>query len=863
MALEEQIVAWACQRPAWQREIMLWIAQGKVLSDSYYDRLIEDIVASVPVTDTKFELEHMPAISDQAPSIRINSIASIKHVNALASHQPLTFAPCGLSIVYGDNGSGKSGYARLLKRITRARHQEEVLSDVFRDTASDKPSACLDVSIGGQDTAVTWPETAQPELQRMHFYDRACMKAYISTESDFPYRPAELDVMHGLISACVTMRERIGHRLSENAQSKESLPTISEEAKDTEIGQFLKQLSGSTTIEGLDKLLTPLTESPSIIDEIRTEENRLRNADSGQEQQYLMRQADKFEALHKHIEVVHKVLGNDGLARLQASRGRFKQLQEASTKLAQAFESEPLPGVGGSPWQFLWEAAKRFSVEEAYPDRSFPFVEEESRCVLCHQILEPEGQERLRRFEDFIKDDHQVKLDEARQVYDTLVGNLTEVPISTEAVEINLRDLESSHAEQIRGYEELLDRYQKAQETAFGTLSGTSPLVFPDIEPADILAQLAQAAAKTRQAATDLGDRDAVKLHLAQVTARRQELDLLQDVFNARETITREIQRLQERTALEEAKNAAATGPITRKISEFTEEAITEVVRDQFTRETERLQLQRVTLESTRASRGTVLHKPKLVSARQKAQLPRVFSEGERSALGLAAFFTQAELDASQSTLILDDPVTSLDHIRRGKVAKRLATLAAGRQVIVFTHEVAFVAELQREAAFQSVPVSARWVSRSRSAEGMPGTCSTDFPWKAKDVGNRLEELRSDLATIRKEEEDWDSTFYEARAALWAGKLSETWERILSQEIVGLILAEGGLEVRPKMVRVMARFSDEDYEKFAASYSLVSTWTKRHDKSPLVNYVPPSVSDLANELQNVETWFKRVKKYKS
>ena len=235
----------------------------------------------------------------------------------------------------------------------------------------------------------------------------------------------------------------------------------------------------------------------------------------------------------------------------------------------------------------------------------------------------------------------------------------------------------------------------------------------------------------------------------------------------------------------------------------------------------------------------------------------------KRSALGLAAFFTEAELDGSKSAIILDDPVTSLDHIRRELVADRLSVIATSRQVIVFTHDLAFVAELKSSAASQGVPVAARSVSRNRLDGGKPGICEMDHPWKAKDVKARLHELGNDLVQIRKEETGMDSTLYEERVALWAGKLSETWERIFSQEIVGLILSEGGLEVRPKMVRILACFSDEDYSEFDASYSRVSKWTMRHDKSLLVNYVAPELSSLITELQTVETWFKRVRKYSS
>ena len=222
MALEEQIVAWSKERPAWQREIMRRTATGDLLSDEDYGRLVDDIVAPNPGPEVAFGLEHLPKAVAEGPSVRLISITKTEHVNALASVHPLTFEPNGLTIVYGDNGSGKSGYARLLKWITRARHQEEVLSDVFRDTTMENPTATLSVRIGDQDEAIMWPEPTRPELQRMIFYDGACRDAYIATESAFPYRPSALAVMDSLISACVAVRSRIDTRLGENALQRAS-----------------------------------------------------------------------------------------------------------------------------------------------------------------------------------------------------------------------------------------------------------------------------------------------------------------------------------------------------------------------------------------------------------------------------------------------------------------------------------------------------------------------------------------------------------------------------------------------------------------------------------------------------------------
>jgi hypothetical protein len=244
-------------------------------------------------------------------------------------------------------------------------------------------------------------------------------------------------------------------------------------------------------------------------------------------------------------------------------------------------------------------------------------------------------------------------------------------------------------------------------------------------------------------------------------------------------------------------------------------------------------------------------------------KLPRVFSEGERTALGLAAFFTEAQLDDSKSALILDDPVTSLDHIRRGLVAARLAEFAESRQIIMFTHDVSFVADLKLEASGRGVSVAERSVTRSRADERKPGSCTTKHPWKAKDVSARLDELLKELSRIRMNSGKWDDRAYEEAVAGWAGGLSETWERIFRQEIVGQILAEGGLEVRPRMVKILASFSNEDNQQFTASYSRVSQWAKRHDKSPLVNFVAPDVAALETEFALIAAWFKRVKGYQA
>lgn len=862
MALEEHIVQWSSSRPGWQQTILSRVASGETLSDADYDALLAQILSSNTPAFTPLSLEHFAGSTAEDAPVSLVSIANLEHCNALASEDPLTFAASGLTIVYGDNGSGKSGYARLLKRVVRSRDREDVLSDVFRDTSLAVPAARLGLRVGSVGTTIAWPDGATNELKRICFYDGACGAAYITDESDFPYRPAALFVMDGLISACVALRTRLDARLAENATRATALPAIEPDLESTPVGRFLKQLSGRSSPDALDSLIRRYTEWPESLQDLKNQASHLRSADTTKELQALNRQREKLATIAEHLESAQERLGPKALADFERERSELVALESAADALSSSFKAEALRGVGSAAWKALWESAKRYSEQEGYPGDAFPVRAETAHCVLCQQLLDAAARDRFTRFDAFIKDDTQIRLRQAQRALSTDVAASTGFDVAPSWLGGILADLEPHHPELIGKVNELLDRYTQTSIALTEAIARKEGLPASATNSAPVLELIEVQRQHLADTAAGLSDPAVIQQRLSVLMRRLRERELAERARLEREAILSEIARRKERDALEGAKTAAATGPITNKILELSEESITEVIRDVFTRETDRLRLERVSLSRTRATRGALFHQPKLVGARQQISLPRVFSEGERTALGLSAFFTEAHLDESKSALILDDPVNSLDHHRRGAVASRLVALAASRQVIIFTHDVAFVADLKREALGTQVPVTDRCVSRSRADERRPGGCSTEHPWKAKDVSERLGELRQDLARIKRDSLTWDTRTYEDVVGNWAGRLSETWERIFSQEIVGPVLAEGGLEVRPAMVRVLAKFSDADYSEFSASYSRVSQWAPRHDKSAAVNYVAPEVAQLEAELEGVARWFKRVKGYR-
>ena len=99
-------------------------------------------------------------------------------------------------------------------------------------------------------------------------------------------------------------------------------------------------------------------------------------------------------------------------------------------RVRRAIRGEPLPQIGTDVWQALWDSARAYSVNAAYPEQDFPVTDPGSVCVLCQQELSPQASDRLNRFEAFVRDDSQQRADAARATYDTALARFAEGGLS-------------------------------------------------------------------------------------------------------------------------------------------------------------------------------------------------------------------------------------------------------------------------------------------------------------------------------------------------------------------------------------------------------------------------------------------------
>ena len=529
MSVLKEILEWSQDRPTWQRDALRRLVVNGELSDDDIRVLSEICKSAHGLADQQDVIPlaagHIPDTGAGSGQVTLLSIFHHRGVNALAEDQTLRFVP-SLTVVYGDNAAGKTGYIRILKSACRARGTEEILGNVVSGTAPHKPVVAIRYKVAADGNEQEWTGEGEDEsISRVSVFDSQCAAVYLTEKTDVAFRPFGLDLFDKLVKACKSVRSRLE---SEQRSLRSGVGRILEAPEGTAVAKLLTGLSSLTkpeTVKAL-ALLSPNEETrfalleKSLLD--------LQANDPEKLARQLTLRAGRVRALARHLKDVETVLSTDAVsAAFEARKEERIKTQEAQRLRAATFPEGLLKGTGTERWSYMWESAHQFSEELAYPDQSFPVVENGARCVLCQQDLDHEASQRLRQFESFVASTTERELREAREKSARLFNIVADLKTTNEVAEETIKEIRIEHESLANAVSAALDVSETRRKAVIEALSSWQerPPTLPTLsfvsKEADELAGQLEERVKALRTSADDEQRKSMPSEVQEFSARR------------------------------------------------------------------------------------------------------------------------------------------------------------------------------------------------------------------------------------------------------------------------------------------------------------------------------------------------------
>lgn len=719
----ESLEAWLSRRPFWEQYVWKLNFEKESLTDDdidqCYEYMREDlglVISSSLKASISFEnaISVTPEPSLPVSPLKMLEVKNFEGVNAITQACSVKFGPA-LSLIYGANASGKSGVSRLLCNACFSRGERTILPNVkFQDPSESEAKATFVVDDGsGEAREINYSfGDSIEELQRFSIFDSASILIHLDQSNRVSFTPSQIRIFDKVADTVSRLEAKL---VNERNSKKKDNPFrgMFFENDTSETAVFCKGVDASTSeIEFLRHAnFNPQTDEVRIqtLDRTISEKKAL---DIPKRKAQLTADAQNLGALRATLEAVLKHFTPERIGDLNRL---LRQILEKK-KIAEAvsvrnFDDGVLKTIGSSEWKTLIVAARVLYEREKAARQDG----ELTHCVLCHQELAVEANSLFRRYWEFLDSKAESELSQLHQERSGALQRLRS------AKALYPRFLPTDAGVKILSDESqpFLTQTQKEFESLEGRLDDLI-LGIEQLQETDALIP-----AINSKKLDDL------------ITSKVNESSNLRDPATEVATLTAQVNSLRHKKQATAVKDAALEYiaflkwdaktvavnfagikmATTKKRTEFFLVGVAQNYKGVFNQELAQLGCDFDLVMFTSGEQGNTVKEYHLDFAEDYAP-SQILSEGEQNACSLADFLTEIQLDRNNAGIVFDDPVTSLDHERKDKIAKRLVLEATRRQVVIFSHDIVFMSQLVKQAGRIGITPVVHWM---RKVNGVPG----------------------------------------------------------------------------------------------------------------------------------------------
>ena len=684
------LARWANKSDEWIRRIVQKVlGSSDQLSEVDLSLVYQLLKEEKGISDRVLSTE--PPIADPTQALGkpeplfLTRISNIKGVNALAEGESIDFGE-GLTLLFGENGTGKTGYARILKRVADSRSVEDILADVNLDGVPPSPSADIDYRSGNTEFSYQWNgDGAQPPLDQMSIFDNPAAHFHVDSNLRYTYRPAALAVFDRVNHEVQTIVELIEQEVQDLIFDNSTL--LSRIDAGSSIYPYIQSLGPTTDLEVLQQLSVLPDDAADLKEDLGTAVAGIRGNLVGQQIFLKTRLQSVLKEALDYTETVAKFKAVD----YQSALTKISELESEQTTLRDSlFAAANLPAEPEETWEAFIKSGKE------YQDHLQKLgVHDETRCLYCRQTLSSDALALITKYSDYLESKIVRDIHAQESAIQALVKPLQDSSLANVRAfcapdEAELGEGVAATTEQIGTLRELLSveatlRKQLADKT--------------DVEESN-LAQLSEVRSKVgawhSDATVALEELQIINSDREEVLAKKQaellELSARMELSKSWSEVESLVAIAIRRGKLRRERDAIAV--LRRSITNLSNRAsdmlINKNFEDIFRNECVELRAPELELEFF-GRQGEAQRRKKLPGGVDPS---KVLSEGEQKVIALADFMAETRMSDNSIPVIFDDPVSSLDHRRVGEVARRIVDLASDHQVVVFTHDILFVNHL-------------------------------------------------------------------------------------------------------------------------------------------------------------------------